>query len=34
MVVPCEESCELDPLLAMCPINFALLDSIRLIIFS
>jgi hypothetical protein len=33
MIVPCENSYELDPLLAMCPINFALLDFIHLIIY-
>ena len=33
MVVPCEDSYELDPLLAMCPINFILHDFIRLIIY-
>jgi hypothetical protein len=33
IVVPCEVSYELDPLLAMCPINFVLLDFIRLIIY-
>jgi hypothetical protein len=33
MVVPCEGSYELDPLLAVCPINFALLDFIRLILY-
>jgi len=32
-VVPCEDSYELDPLFAVCPINFALLDFIHLIIY-
>jgi hypothetical protein len=34
MVVPCEGSYELDRLLAVYPINFALLDFIRLILYS
>jgi hypothetical protein len=33
MVVLCDDSYELDPLLGMCPINFDLLDFIRLIIY-
>jgi hypothetical protein len=33
MVVPCEGSYELDPLLAVYPINFALIDFIRLILY-
>jgi len=33
IVVPCEVSYELDPLFAMCPINFVLLDFICLVIY-